>query len=123
MIHISIEIFKLLLNKINQIENKNVFIIIIICDALLSIGASNEKIQDHNLHLCDTDIENTSVLVNDKNISLLFLPDTFVVIIFAWALQQALVYCVRLNAEPFSCTDSKHRRAILSRGSTDRALL
>jgi len=72
MIHISIESFKLLLNEINQIKNDNFFIIIIIRDALLSIGASNEEIanQDH----------------------------------------QALVYCVRLNAEPFSCADSKHSR-------------
>ncbi len=45
--------------------------------------------------------------------------DTFMVITFAGALRQALVYCVRLNAEPFSCADSKHRRAALSRGSTD----
>ncbi len=41
MINISIERFKLLLNEINQIENKISFIII--CeDALLSKGASNE---------------------------------------------------------------------------------
>ncbi len=48
MIHISIESFKLLLHEINQIEN--VFIIIIIRDALLSIGASNEETanQDHH---------------------------------------------------------------------------
>ncbi len=37
MTNISIESFKLLLNEINQIENKNSFIIIIICkDAFLS---------------------------------------------------------------------------------------
>ncbi len=56
MINISIESFKLLLNKINQIENKNSFIIIRE-DALLSKGASNEEManQDHHLHLCDTD--------------------------------------------------------------------
>ncbi len=40
------------------------------------------------------------------------------VITFAGALQHALVHCVRLNAELFSCTDSKHCRAALSRGST-----
>ncbi len=55
MINISIESFKLLLNEINQIENKNSFIIIRE-DALLSKGASNEEMasQDHHLHLCDT---------------------------------------------------------------------
>ncbi len=41
MINISIEIFKLLLNEINQIENKNSFITIRE-DALLSKGESNE---------------------------------------------------------------------------------
>ncbi len=67
MINISIKSFKLLLNEINQIENKNVFIIILIRDALLSTGASNEEIanQDHHLHLCDPDTENTNVLVNN----------------------------------------------------------
>ncbi len=52
MINISIESFKLL-NKINQIENKNS--LIIICeDSLLSKGASNEEMasQGHHLHLC-----------------------------------------------------------------------
>ncbi len=89
MINISIESFKLLLNEINQIENKNSFIIIIIIreDALLSKGASNEETasQDHHLHLhlCNTDTENTSLLVNNSNISLLFPPDTFMVITFA----------------------------------------
>ncbi len=61
MINISIESFKLLLHEINPIENKISFIIIIIReDALLSKGASNEKManQDHHLHLCDTDTEN-----------------------------------------------------------------
>ncbi len=74
MINISIESFKLLLNEINQIENKNTFIIIRE-DALLSKGASNEEMasQDHHLHLCDTDTENTSLLVNNSNI-LLFPP-------------------------------------------------
>ncbi len=55
-INISIESFKLLLNEINQIENKKSFIIIHE-DALLSKGASNEETvsQDQQLHLCDTD--------------------------------------------------------------------
>ncbi len=129
MIYISVESFKLLLKEINQIENKNSFIIIIIReDALLSKGTFNEEMarQDHHLHLCDTDTENTSLLVNNSNISLLFPPDTFMVITFAGALQQALAYCVDLNAALFSCADgslllrdSKHRRAALdSRGST-----
>ncbi len=122
MINISIESFKLLLNEINQIENKNSFIIIRE-DALLFKGASNEEMasQDHHLHLCDTDTENTSLLVNNSNISLLFPPDTFMVITFAGALR---LYCVYLNAELFSCADgslllrdSKHRRAALSRGT------
>ncbi len=103
MINISIESFKLLLNEINQIENKNSFIIIRE-DAFLSKGASNEEMasQDHIIfHLCDTDTENTSLLVNNSNISLLFPPDTFMVITFAGALQQASAYCVHLNAELF----------------------
>ncbi len=106
MIHISIESFKLLLNKINQIENKNSFIIIRE-DALLSKGTSNEEMasQDHHLHLCDTDSENTSLLVNNSNISLLFPPNTFMVITFGGALQQASAYCVYLNKELFSCAD------------------
>ncbi len=83
---ISIESFKLLLNEINQIENKNSFIIIRE-DALLSKGTSNEEMvsQDHYLilHLCDTDTENTSLLVNNSNISLLFPQDTVMVITFA----------------------------------------
>ncbi len=65
MINISIESFKLLLNEINQIENKNSFIIIRE-DALLSKGASNEEMasQDRHLilHLCNTDTENTGLL-------------------------------------------------------------
>ncbi len=95
MINISIESFKLLLNEINQIENKNSFIIIRE-DALLSKGASNEETasQDQQLHLCDTDTENTSLLVNNSNISLLFPPDTFMVITFAWPLR---LYCVYLK--------------------------
>ncbi len=128
MINISIESFKLLLNEINQIENKNSFIIIRE-DALLSKGASNEEMasQDHHLilHLCNTDTENTSLLVNNSNISLLFPPDTFMVITFAGALWQALLRV--FEAELFSCADgsllllrdSKHSRAALdSRGST-----
>ncbi len=44
MINISIESFKLLLNEINQIENKNKNSFIIIReDALLSKGESNEE--------------------------------------------------------------------------------
>ncbi len=93
MINISIESFKLLLNEINQIKNKNSFIIIRE-DALLSKGESNEETasQDHHLHLCYTDTENTSLLVNNSNISLLFPPDTFMVITFAGALWQALLH-------------------------------
>ncbi len=87
-INISIESFKLLLNEINQMENKNSFIIIHE-DALLSKCASNEETasQDQQLHLSDTDTENTSLLVNNSNISLLFPPDTFMVITFAWPLR------------------------------------
>ncbi len=51
------------------------------------------------LQLCDTDTENTSLLVNNSNISLLFPPDTFMVITFAGALWQALL-CV-FEAELF----------------------
>ncbi len=86
MINISVESFKLLLNEIKQIENKNSFIIIIIHeDAFISKGASNEETasQDRQLHPCETDSENTSLLVNYSNISLLFPPDTFMVITFA----------------------------------------
>ncbi len=97
MINISIESFKLLLSEINQIDNKNSFIIIRE-DALLSKGASNEEMvsQDHHLilHLCDTDTENTSLLVNNLNISLLFPPDTFMLITFAGALWQALLHVI-----------------------------
>ncbi len=113
MINMSIESFKLLLNEINQIENKNSFIIIRE-DALLSKGASNEGTasQDLILHLYNTDTENTSLLVNNSNISLLFPPDTLMVITFA-------LLCV-FEAELFSCADgslllldSKHCRAAL----------
>ncbi len=92
MINIFIESFKLLLNEINQIENKNSFIIIRE-DAFLSKGASNEETasQDQQLHLCNTDTENTSLLVNNSNISLLFPPDTFMVITLAGALQQVCI--------------------------------
>ncbi len=83
MINISIESFKLLLNEINQIKNKNSFIIIRE-DALLSKGTSNEEM--------------ASLLVNNSNISLLFPPDTFMVITFAGDLRQALAYCVHLNS-------------------------
>ncbi len=86
---------------INQIENKNSFIIIRE-DALLSKGESNEEMasQDHHLilHLCDTDTENTSLLVNNSNISLLFPPDTFMVITFAGALWQALLLYLKQNS-------------------------
>ncbi len=100
MINISIESFKLLLNEINQIENKNKNSFIIIReDALLSKGASNEGMasQDHYLilNLCDTDTENTSLLVNNSNISLLFPPDTFMVITFAGVYGK--LYCVYLK--------------------------
>ncbi len=126
MINISIESFKLLLNEINQIENKN-SLIIIREDALLSKGASNEEMASQDLHLilhlCDTDTENTSLLINNSNISLLFPPDTFMVITFAGALWQALLPV--FEAELFSCTDgslllldTKHRAALDSRGST-----
>ncbi len=128
MINISIESFKLLLNEINQIEKKNSFIIIRE-DTLLSKGASNEEMASQDLHLilhlCDTDSENTSLLVNNTNISLLFPPDTFMVITFAGALRQALLRV--FEADLFSCADgslllwdSKHCRAALdSRCSTD----
>ncbi len=126
MKNISIESFKLLLNEINQIENKNSFIIISE-DALLSKGASNEEMASQDLHLilhlCDTDTENTNLLINNSNISLLFPPYTFMVITFAGALCQALSV---FEAELFSCADgslllrdTKHRRdALDSRGST-----
>ncbi len=54
--------------------------------------------QNNHLHLCDT--ENTSLLVNNSNISL---PDTFIVITFAGALWQALLRV--FEAELFSCAD------------------
>ncbi len=98
MINISIESFKLILNEINQIENKNSFIIIRE-DALLSKDASNEEMVSQDLHLilhlCDTDTENTSLLVNNSNISLLFPPDTFMVITFAGLYGK--LYCVYMK--------------------------
>ncbi len=59
--------------------------------------------QDHHLHLCDTDTENTSLLVINSNISLLFPLDTFMVITFAGALRQALLRV--FEVELFSCAD------------------
>ncbi len=126
MINIYIESFKLLLKEINQIENKNSFIIIRE-DALLSKGASNEEMASQDLHLilhlCNTDTENTSLLVNNSNISLLFPPDTFMVITFAGALWQALLRV--FEAELFSCADgslllrdTKHRPAALDSRDT-----
>ncbi len=121
MINISIEHFKLLLNEINQIENKNSFIIIRE-DALLSKGASNEEMasQDHHLHLCNTDTENTSLLVNNSNISLLNIKYLFT--ISPWHIH-GNYFCwgfMYLNAELFSCADgslllldTKHCRAAL----------
>ncbi len=92
-------IYRKLLNDIYLIENKNSNLIFIREDVLLSKGVSNEEMasQDHHLHLCDTDKENTSLLVNNSNISLLFPPNTFMVISFAGALQQASVYCMHFK--------------------------
>ncbi len=69
IIHISIESFKLLLNEIKKIENKNYFIKIISIihkDAFLSKGASNEETmsQDRQQHPCKMVTEN-SLLVNN----------------------------------------------------------
>ncbi len=65
MINISIESFKLVLNEIKHIENKNSFIIIIIHTDAFIKGGSNEEMasQDLQLHPCDTDLENTSLLI------------------------------------------------------------
>ncbi len=122
MINISIESFKLLLNEINKIENKNSFIIIRE-DALLSKGASNEGMASQDLHLilhlCNTDTENTSLLVNNSNISLLFPPDTLMLITFAGALWQALLHVFESRTLQLLLQDTKHRGAALdSRGST-----
>ncbi len=73
-------------------------------------GTSNEEMASQ-LHLCETDSDNTSLLINNSNISFLFPPDTFMVITFAGASQQVLVYCVRLNAELFSCANNSHAAA------------
>ncbi len=67
MINISIESFKLSLNEIKKLKTKIHFIIILIIinkDAFLSKGASNEETesQDQQLHPCDTDTENISLL-------------------------------------------------------------
>ncbi len=82
-------------------------LIIINKDAFLSKGASNEETasQDQQFHPCYTDSENISLLVNNSNISSLFPVDTFMVIMFAGALWQALTYCVHLNTELFSCAE------------------
>ncbi len=61
--------------------------------------------QYRQLHPCETDSESISLLVNNSNVSLLFPPDTSMVINLSGALQQALTYCVHLNAELFSCTE------------------
>ncbi len=125
MMNISIESFKLLLNEINQIENKNKNSFIIIReDALLSKGESNEEMGVRIIiwfFIFAT--ENTSLLVNNSNISLLFPPDTLMVITFAGALWQALLRV--FEAELFSCADgslllldSKHHRAALDSHDT-----
>ncbi len=98
MINISIESFKLLLNEINQIENKNSFIIIRE-DALLSKGASNEEMASQDLHLilhlCDTDTENTSLLVNNSiyllTISLWHIHVNY----FCWGFMASFIACIR----------------------------
>ncbi len=90
MINISIESFKLLLNEINTIENTE--------DALLSKGVPNEEMARIIIFIFATLTKtNTSLLVNNSNISLLFPPNTFMVITFAGALQQASTYCVHLK--------------------------
>ncbi len=124
MINIYIESFKLLLNEINQIENKNKNSFIIIReDALLSKGASNEEMGVRIIiwfFIFAT--ENTSLLVNNSNISLLFPPDTLMVITFAGALWQALLRVfehrtLHLRWRSLLLLDTKHRRAALSHGS------
>ncbi len=64
-IYIYIESFKLVLNEIKHIENKNSFIIIIIRTDVFLKGGSNEEMasQDLQLHPYDTDLENTSLLI------------------------------------------------------------
>ncbi len=64
MINIFIESFKLVLNEIKHIENKNSFIIIIIrTDAFIKGGSNEMASQNLQLHPCDTDLENTSLLM------------------------------------------------------------
>ncbi len=57
--------------------------------------ASNEEMASQDLHLilhlCDTDTENTSLLVTNSYISLLFPSDIFMLITFAGALWQACI--------------------------------
>ncbi len=93
MRNISIESFKWLKKEIIQKPEQKLFHYVIHKDAFLSKGASNEKMasQDCQLHLWDTDSENTSLLINNSKISLLFPLDTFIVN-FAGALRQALAY-------------------------------
>ncbi len=97
MINISIESFKLLLNEIKQIENKNSFIIIIIYkDALLKTRLMRRWRARIVIFILVTRTQKTlEYFVNNLNISLLFPLDTFMVIItFAGPLRQALAYCV-----------------------------
>ncbi len=112
VINISIESFKLLLNEINQIENKKSFIIIIIIihkDAFLSNLMRRRRVRIGKFILAKR--TQKALLVNNSNISLLFPPDTFMVITFAGALRQDLAYCVHLNSELFSCADGTHAAA------------
>ncbi len=131
MIHLYIESFKWLLNKINQIENKNSFIIIIIRkDALLSSNDEARLMRRWRVRIVIfVFVTLTQFIGKWFKYPYYFPPDTFMVITFAGALQQALVH---LNAELFSCADgtlaaaaaaaggdTKHRRAGLdSHGST-----
>ncbi len=62
MINISVESFKLVLNEIKHIENKNSFIIIIIRTDAFIKGGSNEEMASRYLQL-HTDLENTSFLI------------------------------------------------------------
>ncbi len=78
--------------------------------------------QDHHLilHLCYIDTENSSLLVNNSNISLLFPPDTFMVITFAGALWQALL--VYLNAELFCCCWTLNTEMLLTVATRSRVV-
>ncbi len=99
MICISIESFKLLLNEIQQIENKNSFIIIIICkDAHLSKGAFNEASQDRQLHPLRHGLRKHYFNNNNSNIPLLFPSDTFMEFNLAGALRQAIVCTCTRNS-------------------------